>query len=391
MTTMFPQRQNKVLVLVLLLMLILTGCVGTRLGVDGAKLSLIGDEQHILVAFNDQLVQIDARTGERVQLVNDEGQVRIDNETGQPRVWEILGGNIGGAQFHSDPLIRDESMLVADYQNQKVFTVDQQTARVLDPEGESIEGQVIAGLVAVDGDTLLLGYNASDLQAISLETWEEEWRFDTENAVWSAPLVDNGVAFVSSMDHFVYAIDTDNGEELWKTDLEGAIVGAPVLYENTIYVGSFAHKFFALDADTGEVLNTFDTANWVWGSPTVYDNTVYVTDLGGNVYALKTDTLEEIWSIQVENGGIAPSPLVTEDYVIVGTRLGYLYWLNRETGSVAFEQQVEAEIMSDLLLIEPTETLNIPEPLVVVSTMANDKILVAFNLENSARQWVYGR
>lgn len=391
MTTLFPERQNKVLVLVLLLMLTITGCVGTRLGVDGPKITLYGEEQHILIAHNDQLVQIDARTGERVQLVNDEGQVRIDNETGQPRVWELLGTSIGGAQFHSDPLVREDNIIIADYQNQKLFTVDSQTARVLDPEGEAISGQVVAGLVAVDGDTLLLGYNASDVQAISLETGTEEWRFKTENAVWSAPLLDDGVAFVSSMDHYVYAIDTTSGEELWKTDLEGAIVGAPVLHENTLYVGSFAHKFFALDADTGEILSTHDTVDWVWASPVVFDNIVYVVDLGGNVYALEPDTLDEIWSVEMQNGGIAASPLVTQDYVVVGTRLGYVYWLNRESGSVAFEQQVEAEIVTNMVLVEPTETLNIPESLVIVSTMANDKLLVAFNLENSARQWVYGR
>src|SRR5690606_37055927 len=90
--------------------------------------------------------------------------------------------------------------------------------------------------------------------------------------------------------------------------------------------------------------------------------------------------------------GIGPAPLVTDEFVVVGTRDGYVVWLNRENGQEVFKQEVQAEILSDILLVTPVVTVGerqIEQPTVIVSTVAMDRLLIAFDLNDSSRKWSY--
>lgn len=380
----------------LLLALTATGCVGTRLGVSWPGLSLIGEEQNILVTYNDRILLVDPISGDPVQLRDPNGELRFDPE-GNPRLWDLHAGNEGlqGAQFFGKPLILDEdTLLVADHTNNKLVEIDLPTARVENPTGIPIEGKVLTDLIS-DGDTIFLPYDTENLQAFDPQAGAPAWTFETEQnyGVWAAPLLHEGVLYFTSMDQHLYAVNAETGEQLWKADLEGAAAMTPTLYNDRLYVGSFVGKVFVFSLEGEKLAEDYKTENWIWGAPVVQDDIVYVADLGNYVYALNANDLTEIWKQKV-NGqrGIRPSPLVTEEYVIVASRDGSLEWLNRETGELIFEREVVDEILSDLLLVTPPPTDNEqnPTPMVIVSTISPNKLLVAFSLDGAERPlWSY--
>ncbi len=117
---------------------------------------------------------------------------------------------------------------------------------------------------------------------------------------------------------------------------------------------------------------------------------VYATDLGGSLYALRDagSSFEEVWSRKVAEGAIRMTPLVTADTIIVGSRDHNVYWLSLETGEELIKRPMAGEVLSDILLIEPNDTVR--EPLIIVSTLANEERLVAFSLDRGERRWVYG-
>jgi len=84
---------------------------------------------------------------------------------------------------------------------------------------------------------------------------------------------------------------------------------------------------------------------------------------------------------------------VTEDHVIVGARSGEVVWLDRDSGVIALEgaRAIGAEILGDLLLVESTEARPLNEPLVIVTTVANDNLLVAYSATRGVKMWVYKR
>jgi outer membrane protein assembly factor BamB len=377
-----------------LIVFIASGCVGTRLGVSWPAIRVIDDTQNILLAYNDQMLIVEPISGELIPLVDAQGDPRTDSD-GNPRYWQLRAGDQGlaGGQFFGSPLLLDDDrLLAADHTNNKLVEVDLNAARIDNPTGRPTEGKVLADLVS-DGERVFLPFETHDLQALDLETFELEWSFDTEdNGVWSPPLLHDGVLYFAAMDQGLYAVDPETGEQRWRFDLTGAGASTPALYNETLYAGSFNRKVFAVSLD-GEQIADYDTENWVWGAPVVADDVVYVADVGGFVYALDAADLSEIWKIQTASTrGFRPAPLVTEDYVIVASREGYVYWLNRADGAEVYRREVNAEILSDILLVTPTISVNgedVPQPTVVVSTVALDRLLLAFDLIDASPKWTY--
>lgn len=395
MTERLSKRPTKMTAVMALIFITLTvsGCYN-RTGVGWAGLTVIGEEQNILVTYDDLMVMVDPVTGDPVPLFDSEGEPRTDTQ-GNPRVWRLSAGEqqLAGGKFFGSPVqIDEDTLLVADHTNSKLVEIELSAARIEDPSGTTTKGKVISDLIS-DGTHIFIPYEAQDLQALDLNTMDVEWTFDTDNnGVWSAPLLHEGTLYVASMDQHLYAIDAATGEQNWKFNLEGAGASTPVLYNDVLYVGSFARKVFAVSL-SGEKLAEYTTENWVWGAPTVLDGVVYVADLSAYVYALNAEDLSETWKVKIDGAkGIGPAPLVTEEFVVVATREGHVVWLNGDNGEEIYRQEVQAEILSDILLVTPVITVNereIEQPTVIISTVATDRLLIAFDLNDSSRKWSY--
>lgn len=369
---------------------LMSACVPIRQEASWPALSVLGADQNIAVAFFDRITLVDPEDGTPVKLRNADGEVRVDDQ-GNARIWELTGPDNPPSQFYSSPVpVSEETVLVAAYTEQ-LFEVDLTTARITNETGVKLVGPVVATPV-VNGDLLYIGITEHDLVALDPVSKAERWRFETGHGVWSQPLVIDDVLYFSALDHFLYALNAETGEELWRLDLQGAAPEAPVYYEGRLYTGSFARKLFEISLD-GEVLAEFPTKDWVWSTPAIVDGVLYAGDLSGTVYALDVADggFSPLWQAQVAARAIRTTPLVRDEYVIVGSRDHKVYWLNREDGSTFFFREVAGEVLSDLLVIEPSETVDIAEPLVVVGTPTLQELLVAFSVQNGERVWSYGR
>lgn len=437
----FLKRRSGVLLILLLTLTVTSGCVTARIGVNWPMVTTMADTQNIFVAYNNEALQIDPRTGNLAELTNAEGEARIDPNSGQVRRWRIDGSANNGAQFFGAPLpFTDETLLLPEYSG-RLVEVEIDTARVMADKG-TVSGRVLTSPVS-DGERIYVPLGASGLEAIDAATLEQVWFITTENGVWDSPVLHNGVLYFTSMDHSLYAVDAVTGEEIWKRDLGGAAAASPLLVidgavaeseaenaaetntntetetqtdtdtessdsgtdadsestseetapaasqgEVSLYVGTFSRKVIKFDLE-GVVQAEYATVDWLWSTPVLFDGTLYTADLAGYVYALDPEDLSEIWKVKAMERGIRPSPLVTEAYVVVAARDGLVKWLDRANGQTQFERATEAEVLSELLLIEPSETLALPEPLVIVSTVAPNRLLLAYTLNEGGQQWVY--
>lgn len=374
----------------ILAVVLAAACVPIRQEATWPALSVIGEEQNIAVAYWDRVVMVNPEDGSQVRLRDADGEVRVD-EQGNARVWQFMGYEGTPNQFYASPVqLNDETLLITSYNN-RLFEVGLATARAdRDADGDELLGQVVSNPVL--GDNLLyVGYGERDLVALNTANRAESWRAHTNQGVWSQPLIVDDVLYFTSLDHYLYAVNSATGAELWKLDLEGAAPEAPVYHNGRLYVGSFARKIFEISTD-GEILSEFTTRNWVWSAPVIVDDVLYASDMGGSAYALDVsgDGFRPIWQAQVSGQAIRTTPLVAGDYVIVGSRDQKVYWLSRADGSTFFSREVGGEVLSNMLLIEPGENVNISAPLVVVGTPTHHEVLVAFTLQNGERAWSYG-
>jgi outer membrane protein assembly factor BamB len=255
-----------------------------------------------------------------------------------------------------------------------------------------VGSHILADILVVDG-TMYIPFQAGGVTAMTIADYKEIWSYPTEEGVWSKPLLVNNMIVISSLDHHLYAVDKDTGELQWKLDLEGGVASTPLLANDRLYVGSYNKKLFEISLD-GKILNTYETQNWVWGTPAIDENgIVYVADLSGYVHAVDSqNNLSEVWSKQIATRGIRSGPLVYGDNVIVAARDGFVYWIDRRDGVTLTDKEIEGkpELLSDILLVEPSESLKIDEPLIIVSTVNTGELLVAFQVDGR-QSWVYGR
>ena len=402
--------RSRILLFSVLGVLIFTGCVSGRNGVSWADLELVGDNQNILVSFRDYMVLIDPITGQPVPLVDSEGEIRVDAD-GNPRKWEFQND---GSEFYSSPIfVDDDLMLVADY-NERLLTVNFSSARIEDPTGVEIPGHVIVDLITNEEGTILyLPLSDRDLVAFDIDTMTELWRWETERGIWADIIVVDDVLYVASIDHHVYALDAIRGTLIWQLDLDGAVAAAPVWSEDRLFIGTLDRKIFMISVDGEFIGEPLEMEDWVWSTPVLQDGVLYATDLSGHVYAAEPtdDGFNLIWKIKASDEGIRASPIVTDDHVIVGDRGGHVFWFNRDDGQPVMvegeegleplEREVGSEILSDMLVIHrqsqeetsETGTENSEErsDLLIVSTVNNGRLLVAFTLNDGIRRWDFGR
>jgi outer membrane protein assembly factor BamB len=383
-------------------MSLLAACGPAPLGVGWPAISLVNTTcgenqyQHVMVAFNDRMVLVDPADGSGSALLNNDCEPRPPEADGRAKVWDFRG--TGANQFFALPSTLDEQTFIALNYAQRIYEIDTTTARANNGEGSALPGRTGHAVAqpVVNENLIYFGLANKDLVAWNRSDNTLAWTATTDHGVWSSPLLHEGILYFASLDHNLYAVDAETGESLWQVDVEGAAASTPLLHDGILYVGSFARKIFAISL-RGEKLAEYSTLDWVWGTPVVSDGVLYAADLVGNVYALDlTDGLSEIWKQKVATRAIRATPVVLGDRVIVGSRDHRIYWLNRDDGTPALDgegqplvREVPSEILSDVLIVEPTDTNGVEETILIVATLNPGELLIAYSLEQGEYKWTY--
>lgn len=389
--------------LALVALVLLAACGPAPLGTGWPAVAVVNNEcggnatSVIMVAFNDRIVLVNPADGKDLILLNQDCEPRPPDSEGKPKVWDFRAAN--REQFYTTPLVLDATTLLAVAYDQKLFRVEMSTARAEDTVGTPISGYTGHAVTdpTMSDELIYIGLNSKDLVALDRENLDVIWTFKTEHGVWGKPLLQDNTLYFSSLDHNLYAVNAETGEGLWTLDLQGATTGTPLFYNGHLYIGSFVRKLFEVSLD-GQIVNEFTTDDWVWGTPVVADDILYFADLGGTVYALDTtQKLSLVWKRKVATGAIRATPVIADDIVIVASRDQKIYWLNRKDGTQALDtegqpllRELDSPILSDILLLQPSEQMKISEPYVVVSTLSPSHALVAYALDNGERIWEYG-
>ena len=141
------------------------------------------------------------------------------------------------------------------------------------------------------------------------------WAFESgldDGGMQSAPLVVDGVMYVSAAQNHVFALDAVTGEQIWR----------------------YQHK---LPDELPAVYG-----NWNRGVAIAY-GLVYLGTLDNHVVALDAETGSEVWRVEVENSrqcgcNITSAPLIVKDMVVTGVtggdsaHRGYLNAFDARTG-----------------------------------------------------------
>lgn len=196
------------------------------------------------------------------------------------------------------------------------------------------------------------------------------WTNPAIKGLSSPALVDRKV-LLGGTDGRLHALNATDGAELWNVTLVdhpafSGITSSPKVAYDMAYVGTFNESggpgdVVAVWISNGTVAWRHPTASIDFSSPAVYDGSVYVGVMGlyntttqvtwsppFGVLALDAATGTEQWFFAT-NDSVAASPLATPHLVVVPSKDGNLYALNRTTGRLAWKDALQAGVSSPAL------------------------------------------
>ncbi|MCU4751322.1 PQQ-binding-like beta-propeller repeat protein [Halobacteria archaeon AArc-curdl1] len=244
-----------------------------------------------------------------------------EEEIRSQRIWETdVGGSVTNRV--SAPTVYQGTAYTTNHDGPPYFhAVDLWTGDVLWSYDEHELGEapvVVDGMVYVSG-------RGGMLVALDADSGDEVWVFDIGETSESAPTVADGTVYVGSDDDHLYAVDASTGDEEWRFDAGGAVTTTPTVADGVVYVGSTSDTLYAVDVSSGDELWRFDTEEWP-RTPTVAGGAVFVSTQGAGLFALDTDGNESWHFAETElDDDLFPRmtpPIVVDGVVYVATTDG---------------------------------------------------------------------
>jgi outer membrane protein assembly factor BamB len=202
------------------------------------------------------------------------------------------------------------------------------------------------------------------------------WSTPTGGEIWSSPAVVNGVVYIGSDDHNVYAMNAATGAIVWTFTTGDIVRSSPSVVNGIVYVGSNDDKLYALNATTGTTIWSAATGDRIAeSSPVVSGGKVYIGSHDGSLYAFNATTGALVWKSDFI-WTIWESAAVANGVVYVGTDKSTLYAFDANTGATLWTATA-----GGLIRCTPTVVNG------VVYVGADDYRLYAFNANTGALVW----
>ena len=83
----------------------------------------------------------------------------------------------------------------------------------------------------------------------------------------SSPAVANGIVYIGSWDHNVYAFNANTGTKVWNYTTGRWVISSPAVANGIVYVGSLDHNVYTLNANTGTKVWNYTTEGFVNSCP----------------------------------------------------------------------------------------------------------------------------
>ncbi|WP_223669648.1 outer membrane protein assembly factor BamB [Kangiella shandongensis] len=199
---------------------------------------------------------------------------------------------------------------------------------------------------AIDGTKVVVRTSDGRIFALDITDGEQEWFYDRviPNLTirgTSAPLATNGVVLTGFANGKLAAFNLESGDMLWEQRISSPrgsseisrivdVDATPVVYSDTLYAAGYNGYAIAMDLTTGRYL-------WREELSTVKDLLVdafrvYAVTNDGTIVAINRATGDVSWK---QEGLLYRRPTAAADfgdYIVVGDFEGYVHFMDKSTG-----------------------------------------------------------
>ena len=147
------------------------------------------------------------------------------------------------------------------------------------------------------------------------------WSFTCEDEIRGTATYHEGVVYIGSYDHNMYALAADNGKFIWKYAADGGIVSKPAINDNKVYFGSTDQYVHAVSCRGGKKVWVQSTEGAIYSSPAIAEGHLFIGSDDEHLHVLNLMAGREAWSVNL-GSTVRSSPLVVNERVFVGSDNG---------------------------------------------------------------------
>lgn len=173
------------------------------------------------------------------------------------------------------------------------------------------------------------------------------WEFQTGGPIYSSPVIEKETVYFGSLDSTLYALNSKTGQLKWKFKTEGDIRSNVLLDDNCLYCVSGDGCLYAIGKKNQQLhwkfkgrgdrkYELFSFADYFQSSPVAAGNTIFFGSGDGYIYAVDKTTGTLIWEYQT-GAVVHSSPAVHHNKVYVGSFDGNFYALNAKDGHLEWK------------------------------------------------------
>ena len=302
------KKTNRLIILTLLTAMLISGCTSSSAASASSWPGMTLDNGEGFLAYGPQVYALDLKNGSLLWKYPDEGNSKF--------------------QFYAAPEVDDNFVIVGDYTT-TLYGLERQSGfekwQFTEAKDRYIASPLLynGGVYAPNSDYSLYALD---------ENGKLQWQFKASGPNWSKPVTDGSALYLTSMDHYLYALNLsyteadltadENGNKtvvaapIWSLDLGTAVVSNPVLEDGILYVGTVNGVMYAVDVQSHSILWQFaeqDKVASIWGSPVLTSDAVFFGDESGNLYALDKADGSALWPSPFDAGSSLISSGVAVD------------------------------------------------------------------------------
>jgi outer membrane protein assembly factor BamB len=289
-------------------------------------------------------------------------------------VWKFDPKDQGN--FSSSPLVVGDRIYQAAFHKANfsafgaLYCVDRKTGNMIWRFDDDGEMKAVFSSPCLTEGRLYIGegfHQDSECKLYCIEeaTGKKVWDFPTASHTESSPCVANGKVFFGAGDDGVYCLDTKTGKPLWH--FEGLHVDTNLTVSGHRVFGGSGYNgnaIFCLDVNAGKPLWRHSVELPCFASPTVTGDRV-LFGLGngdfissdenpaGALLCVSVKTGDLIWRYPARHDlpdAVHGKPAVDRHHVYFGSRDGFCYCLDKESGELVWKQSLGSPIVASVVL-----------------------------------------
>jgi outer membrane protein assembly factor BamB len=248
----------------------------------------------------------------------------LDRKSGQVKWAYDIRKDGEQSQFHGDPLITDELVVIGTDGNMgHVYAFERATG--------TVRWKYKVNQRGVASDVLRLGQNVyavtlgDEVLCLDLQTGKPRWTFhgsfSSQDFHWtSSPVATDERVYFGGLDGVVYALDSQSGKQVWKKDLGARVTTSVALQGHDLYLGTAKRRLYRLDSASGKVLGELATDAEPRGHLLLAGDSL-VTFLGDELLSSFDLPLKQVrWSSEASKEWTSARPYLWNEFLLAGSR-----------------------------------------------------------------------